>query len=68
MDRAVRNIMQFAAWELADSVRLASLNPADVVGDDMRGRLIKGARADVIALSPKGDVIKSFIGGIPVEA
>jgi N-acetylglucosamine-6-phosphate deacetylase len=68
MDRAVRNIMQFAGWNLADSVRLGSLNPADVVGADTRGRLAKGARADVIALSPKGDVIQSFIGGIPVEA
>ena len=68
MDGAVRNIMQFAGWDLADSVRLASLNPADVVADDMRGRLVKGARADVVALSPKGEVIKNFIGGIPVGA
>ena len=68
MDGAVRNIMQFAGWDLADSVRLASMNPADVVGDELRGRLVKGARADVVALSPKGDVLKSFVGGIPVEA
>lgn len=68
MDGAVRNIMQFAGWDLADSVRLASLNPANVVGDEMRGRLTTGARADVIALSPKGEVIKSFIGGIPLGA
>lgn len=68
LDRAVRNIMQFASWNLEDSVRLASINPADVVNDDKRGRLAKGARADVAVLSPTGDVIKSFMGGIPMEA
>lgn len=63
LDRAVRNIMRFAGWNLADSARLASFNPANVVGDDSRGRLERGARADVVVLSATGEVVSNFIGG-----
>ena len=32
MDRAVRNVMQFAQWDLQQAVRLATVNPARVTG------------------------------------
>jgi N-acetylglucosamine-6-phosphate deacetylase len=68
LDRAVRNMMQFSGLDLGDTVRLASTNPANVIGEGLRGRLVQGARADVIVLSPKGEVIKTFIGGMAASS
>lgn len=63
MDRAVRNIMQFAGWDLQQSVRLASENPARVTGLKSRGRIEAGARADFVVLNSAGKVMKTIIGG-----
>jgi N-acetylglucosamine-6-phosphate deacetylase len=63
LDRAVRNIMQFSGWELGDSVRLASANPAEVLGETARGTLHVGGRADIVALSRSGEVITTLVGG-----
>ncbi|HEX6881309.1 MAG TPA: N-acetylglucosamine-6-phosphate deacetylase [Terriglobales bacterium] len=65
LDRAVRNVMEFSGWDLRDSVQLASANPARVIGDQNRGRLEAGARADIAVLSTRGEVLASFVGGIP---
>ncbi len=65
LDKAVRNVMEFSGWDLRDSVRLASTNPARVIGDEKRGRLEAGARADIAVLSTRGEVLASYIGGIP---
>jgi N-acetylglucosamine-6-phosphate deacetylase len=50
MDRAVRNLVRHAHVALADAVRSASTTPADLLGLADRGRLVAGARADVVAL------------------
>jgi N-acetylglucosamine-6-phosphate deacetylase len=64
MDLAVRNIMTMAQWRLQQAVRLASLNPARLLGiDTERGLLAVGRHADMVALSPQGDVIKTIIAG-----
>ncbi len=63
MDRAVRNVMQFAGWDLQRATRLASLNPAHVMGFKNRGRLESGARADFAVLNSKGEVLQTVIGG-----
>lgn len=63
MDRAVRNIMQFAGWDLQQSVRLASENPARVTGLKTRGRIEAGARADFVVLNSAGKVMRTVIGG-----
>ncbi len=63
MDRAVRNVMQFAGWDLQRATRLASLNPAHVMGFKNRGRLESGARADFTVLNSKGEVLQTVIGG-----
>jgi N-acetylglucosamine-6-phosphate deacetylase len=65
LDRAVRNITSFAAWTLKDSVRLATLNPARVLGRNDIGMLAPGAQADLVVLSPEGNVQHTFIGGVP---
>ena len=63
MDRAVRNVMQFAQWDLQQAVRLATLNPARVAGVKNGGSLQAGAPADLVVLSPSGEVRKTIIRG-----
>ena len=64
MDRAVRNVTEFAGWSLRDAVRTATLNPARVVGLDERcGLLAGGAEANFVVLSPEGGVRATIIGG-----
>ncbi len=64
LDRAVRNVMNFAGWKLQQAVRLATLNPAHVLGiSDERGMLAPGRRADLVALTLDGEVTHTIIAG-----
>lgn len=64
LDRAVRNMMQFAKMSFQDSVRLATLNPARVLGlEHRKGVLRAGADADVVVFSPTGEVRQTIVGG-----
>ena len=68
MDRAVRNVMDFAGWELQRAVRLATLNPARVAGvADRKGSLAPGKDADVVVLSAHGEVMATVYDGRVVE-
>ena len=40
MDRAVRNVTQFADWSLRDAVRAATLNPATAAGLKRHGQML----------------------------
>src|SRR3984885_4224119 len=68
MDRAVRNVMHFAHWDLQRALRLATLNPARVAGLANRGKLEAGAEADFVVLSPRGEVRNTIIRGELTEA
>jgi N-acetylglucosamine-6-phosphate deacetylase len=63
MDKAVRNVMQFAQWDLQQAVRLSTLNPARVAGVKHGGSLQVGAPADVVVLSPTGEVRNTIVCG-----
>jgi N-acetylglucosamine-6-phosphate deacetylase len=64
MDKAVRNVVKFANWNLQQAVRLATLNPARTTGlPSNAGMLVPGAVADIVALSPAGDVLKTIVRG-----
>ena len=63
MDRAVRNVMQFAQWDLQQTVRLATANPARMAGLKDAGSIKAGAPADLVVLSPSGEVRNTIIGG-----
>ena len=63
LDQAVRSVMQFAGWKLEEAVQLASANPAAVIGENSRGVLKAGADADIVVLSPRGEVQKTIITG-----
>ncbi|MGO9438227.1 MAG: N-acetylglucosamine-6-phosphate deacetylase [Terracidiphilus sp.] len=63
MDRAVRNVMRFSTWSLRDAVRAATLNPAGATGLSQHGRLMPGAEANLVVLSPDGDVKRTIVRG-----
>ena len=63
MDKAVRNVMKFAHWDLQRALRLATLNPARVAGFPNRGKLEVGAAADVVVLNPHGELKATIVGG-----
>lgn len=63
MDRAVRNVMRFGEWSLPQAVRSATLNPAQAAGIAHAGKLQAGSWADVIVLSPQGEVRNTIIRG-----
>jgi N-acetylglucosamine-6-phosphate deacetylase len=64
MDRAVRNLAQFAGWTLEQAVAAASLNPARVGGLSNKGSLTAGADADFVVLNTAGEVERTFVGGV----
>jgi N-acetylglucosamine-6-phosphate deacetylase len=64
MDRAVRNLARFAEWDLQQAVMAASRNPARVAQVANKGVLAVGADADFVVLSPEGEVLRIFIGGV----
>jgi N-acetylglucosamine-6-phosphate deacetylase len=67
LDRAVRNIVSFAGWKLQQSVRLATLNPARLLGiSDRKGVVKHGSDADLVILTPEGKIVQTFIAGNPV--
>ncbi len=64
MDRAVRNVTQFAGWNLKDAVRAATLNPAHAGGlSTKRGRIAAGCAADFVVMTPGGEIAKTIVGG-----
>jgi N-acetylglucosamine-6-phosphate deacetylase len=67
MDRAVRNAMDFAGWDLLRAVRIATANPARVAGAQNKGVLKPGADADFVMLSASGEVRATVIKGKLVE-
>jgi N-acetylglucosamine-6-phosphate deacetylase len=63
MDRAVRNVMEFAQWHLQQVVRLATVNPARVTGVKKGGVLEAGTPADLVVLSASGEVRQTVVRG-----
>lgn len=64
LDRAIRNVMTMAGWQLQQAVKLATLNPAQRFGiSGQRGLLAPGRRADLVVLTPEGQVAHTIIGG-----
>ena len=63
MDRAVRNITKFAGWSLHQAVRAATLNATRAVGLAQHGQLSPGAEANIIVLSPDGEVRRTIVRG-----
>lgn len=64
LDVAIRNVMQFADWDLQNAVRIVTLNPARLLGiEKQKGQLVPGADADLVVLSQSGEILRTFISG-----
>jgi N-acetylglucosamine-6-phosphate deacetylase len=64
LDRAVRNVMSFAGWKLQQSVRLATYNPSRLLAlAHRKGTIAPGCDADLVILTPEGQVVQTFIAG-----
>jgi len=64
MDKAVRNVMKFANWDLQQAVRLATVNAARAASlPEHAGMLVPGAPADMVALNANGEVLKTVVRG-----
>ena len=63
MDRAVRNLVEWADISLAEALHMCSRVPADVLGDSSRGRLVVGTRADLAVWTPTLQIAETFVAG-----
>ena len=66
LDRAVRNLVDFAACAPETAIRSATAAPARVLRDATRGSLRPGARADVVLLTDQLEVAGALVAGRPV--
>ncbi|GGK17635.1 N-acetylglucosamine-6-phosphate deacetylase [Salinarimonas ramus] len=67
MDEVVRNAVNMMGASLGDALAMASAVPARIVGLAGRGRLVKGARADLVALDADLRTIATWIDGEPAQ-
>lgn len=64
MERAVKTMMDTVGVPLAEAVRMASLNPARVLGlEHRKGILAVGKDADLVVLNPDFKVQMTVVGG-----
>ncbi len=66
LDRAMRNFADFTGAALAETIALATVNPARMAGFDGEiGAIAAGRSADIAVLSAKNEVIGTILRGIP---
>jgi len=63
MDRAVANLQQFTGATLADATRLASYNPAAMLGQPELTRLAPGSPANLNRFDASGRLVATYILG-----
>ncbi|HVL25057.1 MAG TPA: N-acetylglucosamine-6-phosphate deacetylase [Thermomicrobiales bacterium] len=63
MDEAMRNLVDWSEATPAQALHMATAVPARLLGDDTRGRLVAGARADLTFWSRDLRVERTIIGG-----
>ncbi|KAI9707840.1 MAG: hypothetical protein M1820_004445 [Bogoriella megaspora] len=66
LQECVRNLMAYSGCTLAQAVKCATENVADMMGDKERGRLEEGRRADFVVLSDEGEVLQTWVAGVKV--
>ncbi len=64
MDRALRNVIEFAGLELGDALKMATTTPAATLGlSGCKGVLAPGADADIILLTQDLEVALTMVAG-----
>lgn len=70
MPQAIKNMLQFTGCDLLDAVKMASENPAKVLGIfDKKGSIAIGKDADLVVVDEHFNVVMTICGGrsIPVK-
>jgi len=62
-DVAIRNTVTFTGVSLCEAVKMASWNPARVLGLERKGWLGPGADADLVVLEPDGSIFGAMVLG-----
>ncbi len=66
LDRGMRNFAEFTGAGLAETVALATRNPARMTGlAGEIGEIAPGRSADIAVLSPRSEVMETFLRGAP---
>lgn len=64
LDAAVRNTFEILQCELTEALRMATYNPARLLGvNKSKGSVYPGKDADIIALTPDLDVVMTMVKG-----
>ena len=63
MDQALRNLVKELGLDLIDASRRVSTYAADYLGITDRGRLVPGARADIVVLDRDLNLTDVFVEG-----
>lgn len=66
MDQAFRNLVSIGI-PAHEAARHVSTHPADYLGETERGRLLPGAYADIVVMSPELQLTQVFVEGEPIE-
>lgn len=63
MAQAVRNIMRFTGANVSEAARLASANPAELIGLPLKGRVELGCDGDLVLMDGGQRVVRTVVGG-----
>ena len=66
MDRAVRNAVALLRVSPQTAVRMAAETPAEILGTPEKGRIARGADADLVVLAPDLSVEETIVAGVTV--
>ena len=67
LDRAIRNVMEFADWDFKETLRAATLNPARVIGLSRKGILAAGSDADFAVWTMNGEMKATVVKGVLLD-
>ena len=64
LDAILRSFRAYTGASLADTVATVTTTPARLLGiDDRLGRLRPGAAADVVLMTPGGEILETMVAG-----
>lgn len=63
LDRALRGLVATTGAETSEALRTVTSTPASLLGDQDRGHLAPGARADLVVLTHDLEVVATFVAG-----
>ena len=64
MDRCIRNMVKLVGLSIQDAIKMATVNPAKVVGvDDRKGSLTRGKDADIVVFDNDVRVFLTMVKG-----